>query len=350
MDKRVCIIRDDRYLEHKTGRVHPENPNRLKAVYAMIDEQFPDHLTFLEPKPATVQELELVHTPTYILKVQKTAQKESTRLAGFTPASSQTYMAARLAVGGCLKALESLMLGHCHTAFALIRPPGHHAKPDKADGFCIFNNIGITARKAQKVYGLKRILVLDWDIHHGDGIQDLFYREKELFYFSTHCMGFFPDSGFAEDTGEGSGLGYNVNISVPKELKDEDILHCYREVVALIIRRYRPELIIVAAGFDGHHRDPLGRTGLTEHAYGWLTRLIMNLKAEIGGPPIFFSLEGGYDIKALIASTREVLAVLTEKESQFELPVSFTPIGEELVAEATKIHSKYGVWVGKSPE
>ena len=350
MGHNVCIVRDDRYLEHKTGRLHPEHPNRLKGIHRMLDKDFPRKMVYIEPKLATMEELELVHTPKYIKKVRETSEHDSTRLAAFTYTSANTFLTARLAVGGCLKALETLMSGCCKAAFALVRPPGHHAQPDQASGFCIFNNLGITARQAFKVYGLRRILVIDWDIHHGDGIQDLFYGKKELFYFSLHYLSTFPESGFAEDAGRGLGLGYNVNIPVPKELKDEDILHCYRELLGPIVRRYRPELILVAAGFDGLHRDPLGQTRLTEQAFGWLTHMIMDLRAEVGGPPVLFALEGGYDIKSLVSSTREVLMALTAGGHQAEIPQSYTPLGAELVAKAGQVHAKYGVWIDAIPE
>ena len=350
MTASICIVRDERYLEHKTGLVHPENPNRLKAIYSMLDRDFPSGLIEIRPEPATIEELELVHTPLYIEKVLKTAELEFTHLAPDTPASPRSYLAAWLAVGGCLRALEALMSGRCGAALALVRPPGHHALPDRALGFCILNNLGVTARYALETYGLRRILIVDWDIHHGNGLQQLFYGQKEVFYFSSHYPGGYPATGDWEETGQGPGLGYTVNVPVPKNLKDDDILHCYREVIGPIVRRYRPELILVAAGFDAHQKDPLSRTSLTELAFGRLTRLLMDLRAEVDGPPILMALEGGYDLGALVSSVREVLLALTAEEPRAETPPPFTPVGAEMAAKAGRIHAEYGVWIDTVPE
>lgn len=349
METRVCIVRDDRFLEHETGMVHPEHPNRLRVIHNMLDTEFPKDLPRQTPSLATMDDLELVHTPIYIQKVLKTADYDFTYLAPDTPACAKTYFAAWLAVGGCLGALDALMSGSCQYCFALIRPPGHHALPDRASGFCIFNNLGVTARYAQKHYGLERILIVDWDVHHGNGLQQLFYEEKEVLYFSSHYISSFPQTGDWEETGRGPGAGYTVNIPVMKNLKDEDILHCYREVLGPIIRHYQPQLILVAAGFDAHRDDPLARTKLTERAYGWLTRLIMDFGAEVGGPPILLALEGGYDALALAASVKEVLLTLTAQGKQPALPEPSTPKGEELVAKAIKAHAGHGVWVGRDP-
>ncbi|MBW2061421.1 MAG: histone deacetylase [Deltaproteobacteria bacterium] len=348
MASRVCTIRDDRFLEHKTGLVSLEHPNRLKAIHQMLDTNFSGTLTNIKPEPAAMDVLELVHTPIYIEKILKTAEYEFTHLSPDTPASPKTYMAAFLAVGGCLQALDALMSGRCEAAFALIRPPGHHALPDRASGFCIFNNLGVTALQALCVYGLDRILIVDWDIHHGNALQRLFYNQKEIFYFSSHYVFTFPQTGAWEDAGQGPGLGYTVNVPLFKNLGDEDILHCYRDILGPIIRNYRPQIILVAAGFDGHRDDPLGRTDFTEQGYGWLTQLIMDLAAEVGDPPILLALEGGYDLKALAGSVREVLRALIAEEPRAELPHPFTPQGEELVTKAARIHAEYGVWADRS--
>jgi acetoin utilization deacetylase AcuC-like enzyme len=315
----------------------------------MLDNDFPVELSTLKPRLATMDDLELVHTPVYIQKVLKTADYDFTYLAPDTPACAKTYLAAWLAVGACLSALDHLMSKGCQYCFALVRPPGHHALPDRASGFCIFNNLGVTARYAQKVYGLERILIVDWDVHHGNGVQQLFYAEKEVLYFSSHYISSFPQTGDWQETGEGAGLGYTVNIPLMKNLEDEDILHCYREVLGPIIRRYKPQIIMVAAGFDAHRDDPLARTKLTETAYGWLTRLIMDSAAEIGGPPVLLALEGGYDALALAASVKQVLLNLAAPEAQLPLPEPFTPRGAEMVARALRSHAKYGVWVDPEP-
>jgi len=341
----VGIVRDDRYMEHKTGLVHPEHPNRLKAIYRMLDQEFPFGLMRIPAEPATMDQLELVHTPAYIEMVLKTADQTFTHLAPDTPASDKSYLAAWLAVGGCIQALDYLMAGRCRSAFALVRPPGHHALPDRAAGFCIFNNLAITARQALKAYGLKRILIVDWDIHHGNGVQQIFYDEREVFYFSSHYVPTFPQTGGWEEVGRGPGLGYTVNVPLMKNQGDEDVLHCYREILGPIFELYRPELVLVAAGFDAHERDPMSRTSMTERGFGWLTRLVLSLADGIGGVPVLLALEGGYDMAGLVGSTREVLQSLLMPFSPPPLPEPDTGPGAELVEMAQRVHRPYGIWV-----
>ena len=342
---KVGIVRDERYLEHKTGHIHPEHPNRLKAVYRMLDTDFPNGLIKIGPEPATLEHLELVHTPAHIEKVLKTAEHQVTSLAPDTPVSAKTYLAAWLAVGGCIKGLEALLSGACDVCFPLIRPPGHHALPDRATGFCVFNNLGITARFAMKQHGFQRILIVDWDIHHGNGLHDIFYGEKEVLYLSTHDTALFPYTGDWEETGSGEGEGYTINIPIPRSLEDKEVLHLYQLVLGPVIRRYRPELILVAAGFDAHREDPVGRSGLTPKFFRDLTRLLLDLSSEVNHPPILLALEGGYDPQALASSVREVLKALTGEGHGERPQTGETREVTELLEKARRVHSRYGVWV-----
>lgn len=338
------VVRDLRYLEHKPGLVHPESPNRLRAIYRMLDKDFPHGLITIEPELATLEHLELVHPPAYIKQILTTADRDFTSLSPDTPASAKTYLAAWLAVGGCIDGLKALLAGRCRACFSLVRPPGHHALPDRAGGFCIFNNLGITTRFAIEEHGFERILIIDWDVHHGNALQDLFYADKRVLYFSSHYMGWYPHTGDWEETGEGEGAGYTVNLPVPKELEDNDIIHIYRDILNPIVRRFRPELILIAAGFDAHQRDPLGRTRLTEKAYAWLTQIILQLSDSVRSAPILLALEGGYDNWALAASIREVLQVLTFNGRLERIPNVRTAKGAAVVAKAHEIHAKFNVW------
>ncbi len=346
MALRVGVVRDERYLEHKPGLVHPESPGRLRSVYRMLDRYFADRLIMIEPEPATLEDLELVHTPAYIDQILGTVGRDFTALAPDTYLSARTYEAAWLAAGGGIKAMESVMKGECRAAFALVRPPGHHALPDRAGGFCIFNNLGIVARRAIESHGVNRILIIDWDIHHGNAIQDLFYNDNRVFYLSSHYMGWYPHTGDWDETGEGPGVGYTVNIIVPKSLRDDDIIHIYREVLGPIFRRYRPELVLVAAGFDAHERDPLGRTKLSETAYRWLTQMVLQWCDTARHAPLMLSLEGGYDNRALAASIREVLGVLAHEGRLPRVPVVKTDTGRTVLQKVIEIHRKHNVWVG----
>ncbi len=238
-----------------------------------------------------------------------------------------------------------MLSGRCRVCFALVRPPGHHALTDRAGGFCIFNNLGIAARYAQEKYGFKRILIVDWDIHHGNALQDLFYHDNSVLYLSTHYMGWYPHTGDWNETGEGEGLGYNVNIPVPKELEDDDIIHIYRTILNPVVRRYRPELVLVAAGFDAHQRDPLGRTRLTEKAYRWLAQIVLEQTESARAAPLLLALEGGYDARALAASVREVLGTLAFDGRRERVPTVRTRRATEVVDKVLRIHRQYGVWV-----
>ncbi|MCF8144406.1 MAG: histone deacetylase [Deltaproteobacteria bacterium] len=341
---RVGIVRDERYLLHKPGHTHPEHPNRLKAVYRMLDGDFSGDLIPIDPQPATLEHLELVHTPSYVKRVLKTADHRYTSLSPDTPASAETYLASWLAVGGCVKALDRLMDRSVDVAFCLIRPPGHHALKDRAGGFCVFNNIGIAARYAMQAYGLRRILIIDFDIHHGNGIHDLFHSENEILYFSTHDPMLYPYTGDWEDVGEGAGTGYTINIPLPRDLTDGEFVHLYQAMAGPVMRAYQPQLILAAAGFDAHEEDPIGRSHLSEKVFGRLARLLMEWRAEIGDPPILFALEGGYCPRALAASVKEVvLALLTPGHVEDAAGMETQQV-VDMVARARAIHQGYGVW------
>jgi acetoin utilization deacetylase AcuC-like enzyme len=311
----------------------------------MLDHDFPTGLLKIEAEPATLEHLELAHTPSYIEKVMKTADHTFSSLAPDTPTSAKTYMAAWLAVGACIKGLDALLSDQCDVCFALIRPPGHHALPDRAGGFCIFNNLGVTARYAMNEHGLRRILIIDWDIHHGNGLNDLFYEEKEVLYFSTHDIGLYPYGGDWEETGENEGQGYTINLPIPRELENEEFIHLYHQLLGPVFNRYNPELILVVAGFDAHQDDPVGRSRLTESAFRGLTRLILDLSAEIDTPPILLALEGGYDPSALSRSVKGVLETLTGQGKENLSAGKETERVGRLLEKARRIHAKFGVWV-----
>jgi acetoin utilization deacetylase AcuC-like enzyme len=344
MTLKICVVRDERYLEHKPGYTHPESPTRLRAIHQMLDRDFASGLIPLDPELASLEHLELVHRPTYIKKVMKTADHKFTSLAPDTPASAKTYLAAWLAAGGCIKAVDALLSGQCDACFVFSRPPGHHALPDRAGGFCIFNNLGIAGKYAIMHRGIKRILIIDWDIHHGNGLNDLFYEEKDVLYFSTHDTLLYPYRGDWEETGKKEGEGYTINIPIPRTLTDNDFLHLYQEVLGPVTRRYLPEIIFIDAGFDGHHEDIIGRSKFTESVFGSLTRLCLKLRADIGSPPILLVLEGGYAPRAVASSVKEVLKAMLDAGPHADLPESQSAQAMQLVEKAKRIHARYGVW------
>lgn len=343
---KVGIIRDDRFLEHKTGHIHPEHPNRLKAIYRMLDKEADMGLVDMEAETATMEQLELVHTPNHIKKILKTADQAFINLAPDTPASAKTYLAAWLAVGGCIRGLEAMLSGACDVCFALVRPPGHHALPNQVSGFCIFNNLAVTARFAAERYGFNRILIVDWDVHHGHGLNDFFYKDPGVFYLSTHDTLLYPHSGDFSNVGEEKGAGYTLNIPIPRDLEDDDMISLYQRLLTPVMRRFAPQLVLVAAGFDGHKDDPIGRSRLTENAYGDLARILLSLRAEVRGPRplLLLALEGGYDPPSLARCVREVLRALLEGSSSIG-DKGLTSRAARLLDQAGEVHRRYGVWV-----
>ncbi len=339
----IGIARDNRFLEHKTGHFHPEHPKRLNSIYRMIDRDFGEKLLSFKAVPAPMDLVEGIHSPEHIRRVLKTAEQHVTNLAPDTPVSEQSYMAAWLAVGACLQGIDALVDADCNGFFGLVRPPGHHAFANRAGGFCIFNNIAIAAKYAIKKYHLERILVVDWDVHHGNGLQSLFYHDPRLLYISTHDLMLYPYSGEIEQTGTDWGEGYTINAPISRSMTDNDIIRLYQSILIPVIHNFRPELIMVAAGFDAHQDDPLGRSRWTEAAYAGITRRIIHAKKAVGDPPVFLSLEGGYNPRALANCIRSVLLELIENNPEIpELP----PANEKtagLVEQLLKIHSQYGL-------
>lgn len=346
MEPCLGIIKDLAYLEHKTGLSHPESPGRLASIYAMLDVEFAGQLTVLEPHPATLEQIELVHSPAYVQLVLATAQRSFTNLSSDTPASAKSCQAAWLAVGGCLRAVEALLTGQCPTCFALVRPPGHHARPGEAGGFCIFNNLAIAASWARRAFGLQRILIIDWDVHHGNGIQDIFYYDREVFYLSSHYYQAYPHTGDWEEVGVGPGVGYNLNVCLPPDAGDADILTLYREILPQVVEGFDPQLIMVAAGYDAHKDDPLGNTQLTEMAFGGLGALVRRL-GPVRGVPVLLALEGGYNEEALTLSVRETMrGLLGQGEGEAVLAEARSQRGTALAKKARQVHGLYGVWMG----
>ena len=342
----VAVARDERFTAHKTGHAHPESPARLTAIYRMLDRYFAEALVTVTPDAATLDQLELVHTPGHVKKILKTAEQKITSLAPDTPVSNQSYLAAWLAAGACIQGVERLLAGDCGAFFALVRPPGHHALPDRATGFCLLNNLAIAARCAQMNHGLEKILIIDWDVHNGNGINDVFYTEENVFYLSSHDLMLFPYAGDINETGDGKGRGFTLNLPLDRSVTDNDVAHLYRAILEPVFARYQPDLVMVAAGFDAHTDDPLGRSDWTETAYFLLARLVRELADAHGGIPILLALEGGYDPGANAASVKAVLdALLTEAplargDYQPDNPGYTAGLLEAVFAA----HRPYGVW------
>jgi acetoin utilization deacetylase AcuC-like enzyme len=299
------IVREERYLEHETGASHVENAERLVHIYRALDElDIP--LAEITPRAATREEILAVHDPGYVDRIASTAGKEARHLDPDTVTSPRTYEVALLAAGGLLAAIDAVM-DDTDNAFALVRPPGHHAERDRAMGFCIFNNIAIGASYARSQHGLERVLICDWDLHHGNGTQKTFYADPHVLYFSTHQYPYYPGTGHYTEIGEGAGRGYTVNCPLSPGYGDADYANILRHCLRPIALAYQPQLILVSAGFDIYHQDPLGGMAVTEEGFARLIDIIIDLAQTVCEGRLVCTLEGGYHLEGQARSVTEVV-------------------------------------------
>jgi len=304
---KTAIVTDRNYLKHFAGRSHPERPERIAVMIEMAEGLKRDHLQIRAPREATRDEIALCHRPAYIDVVARTSQLDRFDFDPDTHTSRESYRTALLAAGGVLTAVEAVLAGAAENAFALVRPPGHHALPSRAMGFCFFNNVAIATEWLIRNKGLRRVMVIDWDLHHGNGTQDMFYDSAEVLYTSTHQFPHYPGTGSMQEVGAGAGLGFTVNAPLPAEYGDAEYLRVFDELIMPIGRAFKPEFIMVSAGFDCHWRDPLGEMQVTESGFEQMMRRIKRLAAECCGGKIVAALEGGYNLEAIANSGAAVI-------------------------------------------
>jgi acetoin utilization deacetylase AcuC-like enzyme len=308
MSRKTGIVKDERYLRHDAGFGHPESPQRLGATYAMLDA--PDmagKFVEIEPRYATHEEIGMIHSPSYINLVASTAGKAFVALDPDTAATPESYDVAKLAVGGLFNAIDSVVSGEVENAFALVRPPGHHAGVSNAAGFCLFNNVAIGAMHAILKYTMNRILVVDWDLHHGNGTQAQFYDDNRVLYFSTHQYPYYPGTGAIEEIGRGKGLGYNINIPLRPGTDNAQYVKIFRKIIYPLSMKFKPDIVLISAGFDPYYKDPLGGMKVTSDGFAYLTRILMDIADNCCGGKLVLTLEGGYHITGLAESIKSVL-------------------------------------------
>ena len=306
---KVGYVYDPVYLEHDTGQ-HPENASRLEAIMSRLEESgLIKRLTHIPPRPATVEELALVHHEEYIAYVQAVAKKGGGWLDPDTVVSPGSYKAALYAAGGLIRAAEVVMK-EGGSAYGLVRPPGHHATATQAMGFCLFNNVAIAARYALNGFNLERAAIIDFDVHHGNGTQDVFYGDPKVLYVSTHEFPLYPGTGSLEETGTGNAKGTTVNIPLPAGSGDAAYLQVFDEIIVPVVRRFNPELILVSAGYDGHWSDRLAMMDLSVTGYAKMAGIIKGLADELCRGHLVLALEGGYPLAALAASVKATFDVL----------------------------------------
>jgi len=306
----VGLIYDPVYLEHDTG-THVENAQRLVATISHLEEnQLKDKLVLLSPRAATIDELSKVHAPEYISRIQVQAERGGGWLDPDTVTSPGSYNAAVYAAGGALTAVDAVMNRQVNSAFALVRPPGHHATCWQAMGFCLFNNIAVAAKYAMSNFDINRILIIDFDVHHGNGTQDTFYADPHVLYFSTHEYPFYPGTGSIDETGARDGEGFNVNVPLLAGWGDDEYQAVFEDILAPVAKRFEPQLILVSAGYDAHWADSLALMQMSTSGFARLVEITKTLADMLCQGRMVLTLEGGYNLEALSLSIAATLDIL----------------------------------------
>lgn len=311
----TALVYDEAYLLHDTGPYHPERPDRLRAIVRGLQTSgLMGSLLRIEPRPVADRWITAVHTQAYLDRLNEAAPRAPVQLDRDTVMGPGSLRIARLAAGGVLAAVDAVAAGEAANAFAVARPPGHHALPDRAMGFCLLNNVAIAARYAQQQHGLKRILIVDWDAHHGNGTQAVFDADPSVLFFSTHQFPFYPFTGQADETGTGAGAGTVVNVPLLEGAGDAEIVAAFRETLVPAADRFKPDLVLISAGFDAHRDDPLAGLRVTEAGLATLTRIVMDIARRHAGGRVVSVLEGGYRLEAISNSALAHLKVLMGKD------------------------------------
>jgi len=332
----TLVLTSPLFLEHDPGADHVEIPERLRAIYASLDSADISGLRRLEEFPAaTFADLRMIHNKAHIERVAATAGKPFEMLDPDTRTSADSYDAALLAAGAVIHAIDEVLAGRAVNGFALVRPPGHHAEADQAKGFCLFNNIAIGAAHA-RARGCARVMVVDFDLHHGNGTQHSFYDDDSVLYFSTHLYPYYPGTGALGETGSGRGAGYTVNIPLGGGQGDSAYEAIYRSVLVPVARQFRPDFILVSAGYDICFQDPLGAMAVSAQGFKTIGRILKQLADELCGGRLVMSLEGGYNIEGLRDGVMGCLAELAANGSGGPLgespglPEELSMVGETL--------------------
>lgn len=295
------IVADPLCKIHISGFGHPEKPERYDAIFKTLSTL---PLKILKSRSATKDEILLCHTQMYFDLVKKEVKEKRPSLStGDTILSKGSLEAALLAAGGVLTAIDAVMKGIAKNVFCVVRPPGHHACSNGGMGFCIFNNIAIGARYVQKRYGIKKVLIVDWDVHHGNGTQEIFDDDPSVYYFSTHQLGLYPGTGNPEDTGRGKAKGTKLNCPIfPGSNSREEVIKAFKTKLVPAMVSFKPDFVMISAGFDAHQLDPLGGFNLTEEDYSKLTIIVKAIADKYCKGRIVSVLEGGYNLKATAQS------------------------------------------------
>jgi acetoin utilization deacetylase AcuC-like enzyme len=308
------------YLKHNSGPNHPENQERLLSLVEYLENKgLLSEMKRVEPYIPSIEWLEMVHDPHYIRMVEKFCQKGGAMLDPDTSVGPESYRIALLAIGGVMAAVDAVMGKKIKNAFCAVRPPGHHAEKDRAMGFCIFNNVAVACKYAQKKYGIQKVLIIDWDVHHGNGTQNAFWTDPSVLYFSIHQFPFYPGTGSENEIGEGEGEGFTFNLPMFAGSGDVEYIEAFESIFYPLASKFSPDFIFISAGFDAHQDDPLAEINLTEAGYKRMTEVATRLAAECCDHRLVSVLEGGYNFKSLASSVEEHLLVLMNSKTREEI-------------------------------
>ncbi len=306
----TLLYTDPLFLRHETGP-HPERPDRLRAVTARLAKSGVAGLcAHGEYQPMSEEEVQELHDPRQVLFAKRVCEQGGGRLDGDTAVSPESFTVALAAAGACAAAVDAVIQGNGRNALCLVRPPGHHATPTTSMGFCLFNNIALAAQRARKVHGLSRILIVDWDVHHGNGTQDIFYADGGVEFFSIHRSPFYPGTGAADETGTGPGLGRILNMPIRYGTPRQEYRSAFTSALEKAADAIKPELVLLSAGFDAHAADPIGSLGLEVEDFAEMTKRVLDVARTHAGGRLVSCLEGGYDLEALAASVQAHLEEL----------------------------------------
>jgi acetoin utilization deacetylase AcuC-like enzyme len=338
----TAYVYDPIYLEHDLPS-HPENARRLQRILEVLEgEGLLGRLTHLEPRPATEAELERVHIPELVARVRQMAQSGGGNLNPDTYVTPRSYDAALMAAGGLVRAVEAVLAGEIDNGFALVRPPGHHATPSQALGFCLFNNIAVAARAALAEGWAERVFIVDFDVHHGNGTEAVFADDPAVFYVSTHQYPFYPGTGHWSETGNGAGEGTVLDVPLPPGVGDAGYAQVFADLVWPLAQRFDPDLILVSAGYDAHWGDPLAQMNLSLSGYARLGRELVEVVAQLCEGRIVFALEGGYQLDVLACGVLNALYAMLGEDTIAD-PFGPSPYPErpvdELIVRLRELHA-----------
>ncbi|MFM8412289.1 MAG: histone deacetylase [Alphaproteobacteria bacterium] len=304
---KTAVLVDPRYRDHDPGPHHPERPERIAAVEAMLHDWRGAPIERVSPRLATDADILAVHAAPLLDAIRATEGKAHVAIDADTHTCARSFETALLAAGGVLELADLVARRDVHNGFAFVRPPGHHATRAQSMGFCLFNNAAAAAERLRREHGLERVAIVDWDLHHGNGTEAIFYDDPGVLYVSLHQYPFYPGTGAATDLGRGPGTGFNVNVPFSAGVGDLGYALAFQEVVEPVLRQFEPQFVIVSAGFDCHHRDPLGGMEVTEEGFRAMARSLLSVARDCSGGRLLAILEGGYDLDAIRDSSRAVL-------------------------------------------